>query len=154
MYEVARRAGVGQATLYRNFPDRRDLAAALLDERIVSLEQLAEQHADDPNAFFVLLRATAESTAYSYPLGELARADACLGSSLEACRRRLTGLLKASLYTAKAAGNLPRDLTVDDLFIVLGMIRGAVAQADGQAARAAAAARALALVVEGLAPSR
>jgi AcrR family transcriptional regulator len=30
--EVARKAGVGQATLYRNFPDHRDLVAALLDE--------------------------------------------------------------------------------------------------------------------------
>ena len=30
MYEIARRAGVGQATLYRNFPDRRNLAASLL----------------------------------------------------------------------------------------------------------------------------
>src|SRR5438445_799062 len=68
MYEVARRAGVGQATLYRNFPDRRDLAAALLDVKLARIEQLAREHADDPDAFFVLLRHTAESSAYTQAL--------------------------------------------------------------------------------------
>ncbi|MGI8411095.1 MAG: TetR/AcrR family transcriptional regulator [Solirubrobacteraceae bacterium] len=38
MREGARRAGVGQATLYRNFPDRRDLAAALLAEQMERTE--------------------------------------------------------------------------------------------------------------------
>src|SRR5579862_422352 len=52
MYEVARRAGVGQATLYRNFPDRRDLAAALLLDEIEHTERLAADHAGDPDAFF------------------------------------------------------------------------------------------------------
>ncbi|XVU28927.1 TetR/AcrR family transcriptional regulator [Actinoplanes sp. CA-054009] len=34
MAEIARRAGVGSATLYRNFPSRRDLLEALLAEEI------------------------------------------------------------------------------------------------------------------------
>jgi len=46
MYEVARRAKVGQATLYRNFPDRRNLAAALLAEHMEQTEQLAAAHGD------------------------------------------------------------------------------------------------------------
>ena|SRR5437016_14124887 len=153
MYEVARRAGVGQATLYRNFPDRRDLAAALLDVKLARIEQLAREHADDPDAFFVLLRHTAESSAYTQALSELVREDTCLGSKLEDCRHRLEELIKGPLCTAKAAGRLRRDLTIDDVFIVLSMVRGAVAKAEGPAARAAAASRALALVLDGLAPS-
>ena len=47
MYEVARRAGVGQGTLYRNFPDRSDLAAALIAEIFELEEQLAAEHAGD-----------------------------------------------------------------------------------------------------------
>ena len=73
MYEVARRAGVGQATLYRNFPDRRNLAAALLAEHMEQTEQLAAAHADDPDAFFVLLRNVVEIMARFHAVGELAR---------------------------------------------------------------------------------
>src|ERR1700745_2083307 len=73
MYEVARRAGVGQATLYRNFPDRRDLAAALLLEEMERTEQLAAEHAGDPDAFFVLLRNLVGTLARVHTLGERAR---------------------------------------------------------------------------------
>ena len=106
MYEVARRAGVGQATLYRNFPDRRNLAAALLAEHMEQTEQLAAAHADDPDAFFVLLRNVVEIMARFHAVGELARHDACLGSELERRRQRLVELMKAPLRTAKSAGTL------------------------------------------------
>jgi AcrR family transcriptional regulator len=152
MCDVARRAGVGQATLYRNFPDRRNLVAALLEEQIERVERLAVEHAGDPDAFFVLLRAIVETMARSHALGELARADACLGTALERRRQRIAELIKQPLRVAKAAGTLRRDLTVDDVFLVVSMIKGAVARADGSAAQAAAASRALALVQDGLAP--
>lgn len=153
MYEVARRAGVGQATLYRNFPERADLAAALLAERRERQERLAGEHAGDPDAFFVLLRSTSETVASCHPLAELAREGACAGSALEQHRRQMAELMKGPLRDAKAAGTLRRDLTMDDVFLVVSMIAGAVRKADGPAARAAAASRALALVLDGLAPS-
>ena len=154
MYEVARRAGVGQATLYRNFPDRRDLAAALLIEEMEHTEQLAAEHAGDPDAFFVLLRNVVETIARFHALGELAREDACVGSALNSRRRRLRELLKEPLRAAKAAGTVRCDVTVDDVFLVVLMVRGAIDGADGPAARAAAGSRALALLLDGLTPSR
>ena len=154
MYEIARRAGVGQATLYRNFPDRRDLAAALLLEEMERTEQLAADHAGDPDAFFVLLRHVVETIARFHALGELAREDACVGSALNLRRRRLRELLKEPLRAAKAAGTVRCDLTVDDVFLVVLMVRGGIDGAEGAAARAAAASRSLALVLEGLTPSR
>ena len=66
MCEVARRAGVGQATLYRNFPDRRALAAELLGEHVQRLALLAEQCAGDADAFFVLLRRLVETVVDLY----------------------------------------------------------------------------------------
>jgi AcrR family transcriptional regulator len=153
MYEVARRAGVGQATLYRNFPDRRNLAAAILSEQMERTEQLATEHAGDPDAFFVLLRDIVETMASFHAFGDLAREDMCLGSALERRRERLAELLKEPLRSAKAAGALRRDLTIDDVFLVVSMVKGAVERADGSAARAAAASRALALVLDGLTPS-
>ena len=154
MYEIARRAGVGQATLYRNFPDRRDLAAALLLEEMEHTEQLAAEHAGDPDAFFVLLRNVVEAIARFHPLGELAREDSCLGSALDLRRRRLRELLKEPLRAAKAAGTVRCDLTIDDVFLVVLMVRGAIDAGEGPAARAAAGGRALSLLLEGLTPSR
>ncbi len=154
MYEVARRAGVGQATLYRNFPDRRDLAAALLLEEMEHTEQLAADHAGDPDAFFVLLRNVVETIARFHALGELAREDACLGSALQSRRRRLRELLKEPLRAAKAAGTVRCDLTIDDVFLVVLMVRGAIDAADGPAGRTGAASRALALLLDGVTPAR
>jgi AcrR family transcriptional regulator len=154
MYEIARRAGVGQATLYRNFPDRRDLAAALLLEEMQHTEQLAADHAGDPDAFFVLLRNIVATIARFHALGELAREDTCLGSELHSRKLRLRELLKEPLRAAKAAGTVRCDLTIDDVFLVVLMVRGAIDGADGSAGRAAAASRALALALDGLTPSR
>jgi AcrR family transcriptional regulator len=154
MYEVARRAGVGQATLYRNFPDRRDLAAALLLEEIEHTERLAVDHAGDPDAFFVLLRNIVDTVARFHALGELAREDACVGSALNLRRQRMRELLKEPLRAAKAAGTVRCDLTIDDVFLVVLMVKGAMGGADGPAPRAAAASRALALLLDGLTASR
>ena len=154
MCEVARRAGVGQATLYRNFPDRSHLAAALLTEHMESVERLAIEHAGDPDAVFLLLRSIVENMARFYSLGQLAREDACVGSVLDRRRRRLAELIQDPLREAKSAGTLRCDVTVTDLFTVVAMVRGAMEGAEGAAARAAAGSRALALVLDGLAPSR
>jgi AcrR family transcriptional regulator len=152
MCEVASRAGVGQATLYRNFPDRRALVAEILGEHIERLARLAAECAGDPDAFFVLLRRLVESVVDLYALGELAREDACVGSQLERDRQRIAELMKRPLSDAKAAGALRRDTSLEDVFLVLLMARGAMSRADGAAARAAAASRVLTLALDGLVP--
>lgn len=54
--EIARRAGVGNATLYRNFPDRRDLLVAVCASEVRTLCLLGEQLATDPDAYQGLTR--------------------------------------------------------------------------------------------------
>jgi AcrR family transcriptional regulator len=152
MCEVARRAGVGHATLYRNFPDRGALAAELLGEHVERVAQLAAECAGDPDAFFVLLRRLVESVVVLYPVAELARDDASVDSQLEYNRQRIAELMKCPLHDAKAAGALRRDSSLEDVFLVLLMARGAMARANGAAARAAAASRVLTLALEGLVP--
>jgi len=41
--QVAKRAGVGQGSLYRHFPDRTALAVAVFDDNIVELERFAAE---------------------------------------------------------------------------------------------------------------
>ena len=152
MYEVARRAGVGQATLYRNFPNRGALAAEILSEHVERVARLAAEHDGDADAFFVLLRALVEAMVHMYVLSELAREDVCVGSRLEEERQRIAELLKRPLQDAKAAGRLRRDTALDDVFLVLLMARGAMERAPGAAARAAAVNRVLTLALDGLVP--
>ena len=68
MCEVARRAGVGEATLYRNFPYCRALAGEILGEHVDRVARLAAEHAADPDAFFVLLRSLVEAMVHLYAL--------------------------------------------------------------------------------------
>jgi len=152
MCEVARRAGVGQATLYRNFPDRATLAAEIFEEHLDHLERIAAEHEGDPDAFFVLLRSLVADMVQLYALGDLAREDSCMGSQLERKRERIAELIKRPLCEAKAAGALRRDASLDDVFLILLMARGAMSDARGPAERAAAGTRALTLALEGLIP--
>jgi hypothetical protein len=115
---------------------------------------VAAEHAGDPDALFVLLRSIVENLARFYSLGQLAREDACLGSELERRRRQLAELLKNPLRDAKAAGTVRRDLTVDDVFLVISMVRGAMDGAEGPAPRAASSSRALTLLLDGITPAR
>jgi len=153
MCEVARHAGVGQGTLYRHFPDRMDLAGALLAEEIEDHEQLAAEHAGDPDAFFVLLRRMVESAVRCRLLIELARLGERGPSELDRHRRRLRNLMRRPMRDAKAAGTLRSDVTIDDVFLVLAMVNGALGQVDAASAGPATAGRALAIVLAGLSPS-
>jgi hypothetical protein len=85
-------------------------------------------------------------------MSELARDDACVDTRLEQERLRIAALLKGPLCDAKAAGALRRDTSVDDVFLVLLMARGAMERAPGAAARAAAVTRVLTLALNGLVP--
>lgn len=152
MCEVARRAGVGQATLYRNFADRSALAAEVLSAHVEHIAHIAAEHEGDPDAFFVLLRALVEEMVHIYALSELAREDVCVGSRLEQERLRIVELLKRPLRDAKATGALRRDTSLDDVFLILLMAKGAMTRAPGAAARAAAVNRVLTLALDGLVP--
>jgi AcrR family transcriptional regulator len=149
MYEVARRAGVGQATLYRNFRDRDALVAALAAEQLDALERVGSEHAGDPNAFLVLLRAIVETQVRFPGLVECAH-DTAARAELEPVQQRLIDLLKGSLRDAKSAGLVRRDLTLEDAFLVVAMVDGALGREADPAGRAAAASRVLALALEGV----
>lgn len=151
MCEISRRAGVGQATLYRNFPDRGALAAEILVKQLDRVSQCAADCEGDPDAFFILMRALVEGLADLCALSELAQSDAGAGSQVELGRQRIAELMRRPLSDAKTAGTLRRDTSLDDIFLVLLMAKGAMSRAHGATARASAANRALTLALDGLA---
>ena len=150
MCQVARRAGVGQATLYRNFPSRGALAAEILDESVDRVAALAAEHAGQADAFFVVLRGLIDSMVNLYGVAVLARRDADTDAHLQDSRRRIAELLKEPLCDAKAAGTLRRDISIDDVFLLLAMGRGAMEGLADSGARSGVAHRVLALILGGI----
>ena len=74
MAEISRRAGVGMATLYRNFPDRRELLEALYTDEVDAIcEASGTVGAEAPGAVFIawLYRFFAFSTSKRHIATEL-----------------------------------------------------------------------------------
>jgi len=152
MVEIARRAGVGQATLYRHFPDRDLLVAAIFGEVVDGFEQLAAEHVDDPGAFAALLESVTDVHARHVGMVEVLRRSENPTPHVEALAERMRAVFAAPLRRAQTAGVVRADLTLDDVITVLTMINGALESPAGIASRDGVARRALTLLTEGLKP--
>jgi AcrR family transcriptional regulator len=147
MCQVARRAGVGQGTLYRHFANRSALAAEILDEHVTRIEALAAAEAENPEAFLVLLSSLFDGMVDLYGLAVLARQDVETDIHLKRTRERIGELLEGPLADAKAAGTVRPDLTVTDVFLIFAMARGAMEGLPDRAARSAVAQRVSTLIL-------
>lgn len=150
MYEIGRRAGVGQATLYRHFPDRAAIVAAISREHVERIEATAAEHDDDPQAILVVLHAAAEMLVCIHDLLGILREDATLAPVLSELRGRMLSVLDAALERSRASRLLREDLRTEDLLLVLNMINGALTGIATAGERTAAASRALQLALHGL----
>jgi AcrR family transcriptional regulator len=133
--EIARRAGVGQGTLYRHFATREDLIAAIAEQQLAALEDLAGRTAHSPEAFLAIFSQAARPD-------QLKRDISQLIASLEnrtligALRRRFRAIVTEPLHAAQAAGLVREDLTPDDVGILLSMVRAADERDSAAAERA------------------
>ncbi|MDQ2585475.1 TetR/AcrR family transcriptional regulator [Saccharothrix yanglingensis] len=142
--QLADATGLGQATVYRHFSDRRALLLAVTREQVAVLRRVAERDADDPAAFRALLRGVLVHQVSMRPLVDelrrLPRPDQ-LGQV-----RGLLDALRAPFARSQAAGHLKGDVVLDDLPIVFTMLQAAVDSApDPGTAR-----RAIPVLLDGL----
>jgi len=121
--EIAVRAGVGHATVFRHFPTKDDLIVAILEDRVCELTRVAEEAAGGGDAFAGLRRVMefcAERYAEDRCIAEAAGADPVASSPrLKAAKRGLYERLDALLQRAQAAGQVRADLEPEDLLILL-----------------------------------
>lgn len=150
MYEIGRHAGVGQATLYRHFPDRAALIAALAREHVARIEAVATEHDGDDNAVFAVLRAATDMLVSLHGVVGILRQDVSLAPVLHELRQRMLAVLDRALANSRDSGELRIDLEARDLQLVLNMITGALNGIPTITERATAAERALELAVTGI----
>jgi AcrR family transcriptional regulator len=129
MAEVARRAGVGMATLYRNFPGRRELLEALYSEVIDAILAAAEEGSGETagERLTAWLRAFLEfSTAKRQLVAELLVEDDDR-SVFNENRARVMAAGEPLLAAAQKSGEVRADLSLAqilELVIAVGKIRG------------------------------
>lgn len=141
MEEIARRAGVAVGTLYRHFPAKDDLVAAVVEdgaERIAALAERALGAVDGgagPGAELeALVRAVADryatDRAFKVATGALEHGlehgleDELAAAPPDSPVARATGSITALLNRARDAGAVRADTTLADLVLLLGAVPG------------------------------
>jgi len=131
--EIARRADVGIATLYRRFPTRERLVAAALIEKISQYAGTARQALANPDpwaGFAELVSSICELQATDRGLAELLSMTLPASEDVELLRTQAHGDVIELIDRAKAAGRLRPDFAIEDLMLVL-IANSAVAHITG-----------------------
>jgi AcrR family transcriptional regulator len=116
--EIAQAAGVGNATLYRRFPTRRDLVAAVFAEEMSRYAAAIETALEDPDPWRAVRSYLAEICALQAE--NRALADLVTSTQFtDVTRPVAVAHLQELLQRAQAAGQLRADLTVEDVVLVL-----------------------------------
>jgi AcrR family transcriptional regulator len=116
--EIARRAGVGIATLYRRFPSRVALLDAVLADNVQAHVDAAERALamDDPwDGFTSYLEETGRLQAADRGLNDAMGMRFPRATTVEAAKTRLFDLVGELVRRAQASGQLRPDLTPEDL---------------------------------------
>ncbi|MEV6845246.1 helix-turn-helix domain-containing protein [Actinoplanes sp. NPDC051411] len=152
--EIARRAGVGNATLYRRFPSRRDLIAEVFAGQMNEWVELADRSLADPdpwNGFVIYVTRVCEMQATDRGLSDLL-VNASFDDDERLARLRATAQRGAVevIDRAQRAGSLRADFTRLDIRMLM-MANAGVA---GRSSDAGAWLRHLTLFLEGVATGR
>ena len=126
MGEIARAAGVAVGTLYRHFPNKTDLLAAVVNEYVEALADDAQDAwarveaggSDAAQELLGFLERALEMISRSHAAKTVARA---LGAEVEYAEpeTRATEALGRLIEEGRASGRLRSDLTVSDLYILM-----------------------------------
>jgi len=120
--EVAVRAGVGVATIFRRFPTKDDLLAAVLEDRVHEIAELARS----ATSFREFMIEAAAVHVSDRGLCDAVDRAVFARPELERSRVEVRELVSALLEQAQAAGEVRKDVTVDDIPVVLlGVARAA-----------------------------
>lgn len=127
MREVARRAEVGPATLYRRFPTKQALIDEAFDIELAACRTIVEEGCADPDPWHGFTTVIERLTALNVRNHGFVDAFLSVGPGAAVFaqhRRELLGMLGGLAARAKRRGRLRPDFTIDDLVLLLLAGRG------------------------------
>jgi AcrR family transcriptional regulator len=140
--EIARRAGIGNATLYRHFPTREELLSEVYAGQLERYCAIAEQaaSADDPVAALRdCVTATCALQATNRGLADLLASLQPMSAHVEDLRHRHHGAIATVFRRAVDSGEVRADLSPADLAVLLianaGLIHRTIDDAPRSSAR-------------------
>lgn len=136
MASVAREAGVGIATLFRRFPTKEELVAAVFADRMDAYAAAVAVALDDPDPWHGLvgyIETVCAMQAADYGFADVLTMTFPTAKGLEERRREGYEGVVQLIERAKAAGSLREDFTPEDLVLVH-MANAGVVNATGDAA--------------------
>lgn len=128
MEEVARQAGVGVGTLYRRFPDRAALIAAVAEDLVDRLvAEMSEARAEEPDAWHALCRFLRVCTRSRLALptpdpSVLPHKLPVLSPALHRRRDELLAILDGLVRQAQADGDMRTDVGAGDVTMLIGVL--------------------------------
>jgi AcrR family transcriptional regulator len=149
--EIARQAGTGNATLYRRFPTRGDLIAAVFAERMAEHLGAVQAGLADPDpwaGFASYITAVGGMQARDRGIADLVTMDVSSAPEIERLRTTAYDGLVQLVDRARDAGVLRPDFTTQDVVLLLMANAGLVERAHGVTAEASA--RLIHVVLDGL----
>jgi AcrR family transcriptional regulator len=152
--EIAQRAGVGEATLFRRFPTKDDLVTAIVQ---VMLEEAASVAAscledDDPwRGVERFLYEMAERASEDHVISDATKERCMAAPALSAERGRILDLTAQLVRRAQSAGVLRDDVAGTDLMFLMGAV-ASVSEVPFQGLRPDLWKRYLGIVLDGLRP--
>ncbi|MCL7380093.1 TetR/AcrR family transcriptional regulator [Streptomyces sp. NPDC057539] len=123
--EIARRAGIGNATLYRHFADRYALVHAVVRSVMESVADQADRIAAEESDPFIALRRFVHAAADERVGALCPMLSATFDRErpdLDAQRVRLETVVEGLMERARQAGRLRTDVAVGDLMVALSQL--------------------------------
>jgi AcrR family transcriptional regulator len=121
--EIAEHAGVGRGTLFRNFPSKEHLIAAIVVERMNESIRRGRERLDAPDpgeALFGLIDQSVGSQQTDRALFEAIADDAWLANDeIRAAHAELISVLDALVLRAQEAGTVRTDVSAVDLLMMV-----------------------------------
>lgn len=126
MDEIAQAAGVAVGTLYRHFPTKTDLVAAVMSEYVSEVADDAErtldrarQGASPVDEVIGFLSRVAESSAHNHAVKAAAQGLGVAGHGDETAEMRAGNAVGELLELGKAAGDIRPELSVADIYLLM-----------------------------------